>query len=118
MGWGRPRGGGQPGGGQPVSTPAWFYAFSARPNADASDAVITGIISVCGKDAFVLFDPGSIYLYVPSLFAQFLGVTRESLSTPVYVSTHVGDSVIVNRTYWSCIITFCGYETRADLLLL
>ena len=80
--------------------------------------MIIGIISVCGKDASVLFDPGSTYSYVSSLFAPFLGVSRESLSTLVYVSTPVGDSVVVNRIYRSCIITFCGYETRADLLLL
>jgi len=118
VGWGRPRGGGQPGRGQLVGAPARFYAFPARPDAEASDAVITGIISVCVKDASVLFDPGSTYSYVSSLFAPFLGVSRESLSTHVYVSTPVGDSVVVNQIYRSCIIIFCGYETRADLLLL
>ncbi|XP_070050624.1 uncharacterized protein [Nicotiana tomentosiformis] len=118
VGRGRPRGGGQPGGGQPVGAPARFYVFSAKPDVEASDAVITGIISVCGKDASVLFDPGSTYSYVSSLFAPVLGVFHESLSTPIYVSTPVGDSVIVNRIYRSCIITFCGYETRAYLLLL
>ncbi|XP_070049926.1 uncharacterized protein [Nicotiana tomentosiformis] len=29
-----------------------------------------------------------------------------------------GDSVVVDRIYRSCVVTFCGYETRADLLLL
>ncbi|XP_070035994.1 uncharacterized protein [Nicotiana tomentosiformis] len=84
---GRPRGGGQPGGGQPIGAPSRFYAFLARPDAEALDAVITG-------------------------------ASCESLSTFVYVSTPVGDSVVVNRIYRSCIITFYGYETRADLLLL
>ncbi|XP_070054991.1 uncharacterized protein [Nicotiana tomentosiformis] len=81
-------------------------------------AVITGIISICGRDASVLFDPGSTYSYVSSLFAHFLGVSRESLGTLVYVSTPMDDSVIVDRIYWSCIVTFSSYETRADLLLL
>ncbi|XP_070057531.1 uncharacterized protein [Nicotiana tomentosiformis] len=80
MGRGHPRGGGQLGRGHPVGTPARFYAFPSRPDAEASDAVITG--------------------------------------TPVYVSTPVGDFVVVNWIYQSCIITFCGYETREDLLLL
>ena len=57
VGRGRPRGGGQPGGGQLVGAPARYYASPARPDAEASDAVITGIISICGKDASVLFDP-------------------------------------------------------------
>ncbi|XP_070046904.1 uncharacterized protein [Nicotiana tomentosiformis] len=118
VGRGRPRGGGQSGGGQVGGAPARFYAFPARPDAVASDAVITYIISVCGRDALVLFVLGSTYSYVSSLFAHFLGVTRESLGTPVYVSIPVGDSVVVDRIYWSCIVTLCGYETRADLLLL
>ncbi|XP_070055042.1 uncharacterized protein [Nicotiana tomentosiformis] len=86
VGRGHPRGGGQP-----VGTLARFYAFPARPDAEASDAMITGIIS---------------------------GASQESLSTPVYVSTPVSDSVVVNQIYRSCVVTLYGYETRADLLLL
>ncbi|XP_070042937.1 uncharacterized protein [Nicotiana tomentosiformis] len=108
-----PRGGGQVGG-----APARFYAFPTRPDVVASDAVITYVISVGGRVASVLFDPGSTYLYVSSLFAYFLDVPRESLGNPVYVSTQMGDSVIVDQIYRSCIITFCGYETRVNLLLL
>ncbi|XP_070034517.1 uncharacterized protein [Nicotiana tomentosiformis] len=36
----------------------------------------------------------------------------------INVSTPVGDSVVVDRIYRSCIMTLCGYEIRADLLLL
>ncbi|XP_070054725.1 uncharacterized protein [Nicotiana tomentosiformis] len=82
----------------------------------ASYVVITCNISVCGREASVLFDQGSTYSYVSSLFAHFLGVSRESLDNPIYVSTPVGDSVIVDRIYRSCIVTLCGHETRADLL--
>ncbi|XP_070043183.1 uncharacterized protein [Nicotiana tomentosiformis] len=89
VGRGRPRGGGQQGRDQPVGTPAWFYAFPARPDVEASDVVIIGIISICGKDASVLFDPGSSYSDVSSLFSPFLGVSHESSSSPVYVSTHI-----------------------------
>ncbi|XP_070056918.1 uncharacterized protein [Nicotiana tomentosiformis] len=71
VGRGHPRGGGQAGGGQSGSAPAKFYAFPARPDAVASNAVIT-----------------------------------------------VGDSVVVDQINRSCTVTFCGYETRTDLLLL
>ncbi|XP_070040451.1 uncharacterized protein [Nicotiana tomentosiformis] len=91
---------------------------AARPDAVASDVVITCIISACSRDASVLFDPGSTYSYVSSLFAQFLDIPRESLGTPIYVSTPVVDSVLVDQIYRSCVVTFCDYETRADLLLL
>ncbi|XP_070054052.1 uncharacterized protein [Nicotiana tomentosiformis] len=100
-----PRGGGQAGG-----TPAKFYAFPVRPDAAASD--------VCCRDASILFDPGSTYSYASSLFAHYLDVPHESLGVPIFVSTPVGDSVVMDRVYRSCIVTFCGYETRANLLLL
>ncbi|XP_070035063.1 uncharacterized protein [Nicotiana tomentosiformis] len=96
----------QSGGGQPAGAPARFYAFSARPDALASYAMITFTISVCGRDASVLFDPGSTYSYVSSLFAQFLDIPRESLGTHVYVSTPVGDFVIVDWIYRSCVVMF------------
>ncbi|XP_070032512.1 uncharacterized protein [Nicotiana tomentosiformis] len=118
VGRGRPRGGGQAGGGRSDGTPSRFYAFPARLDAVASDAVITCIISVCVRDVSILFDLGSTYSYVSSLFDHFLGVPRESLGALVYVSTPVGDSVIVDQIYRSYIITFYGYKTRADLLLL
>ncbi|XP_070023192.1 uncharacterized protein [Nicotiana sylvestris] len=108
----------QSGGGQPADAPARFYALPARPDALASDAVITGIISVGGRDASVLFDPGSTYSYVSSLFARFLVISPEPLGTPVHVSTPVGDSVVVDWIYRSCVVTFYGFDTRADLLLL
>ncbi|XP_070055260.1 uncharacterized protein [Nicotiana tomentosiformis] len=63
-------------------------------------------------------DKGSTYSCVSSMLAHFLDVPRESLGTPVYVSTPVGDSVVVDRVYRSCIVTLCGYKTRADILLL
>ncbi|XP_070043228.1 uncharacterized protein [Nicotiana tomentosiformis] len=89
---GRPRGGGRSGGGQ-----AYFYALSARPNAIASDAVITGIFSVCHRDASILFDPGSTYSYVFSYFAHYLDMPCESLASSVYLSTPVGDTIIVDH---------------------
>ncbi|XP_070020732.1 uncharacterized protein [Nicotiana sylvestris] len=58
-----------------------------------------GIISVDGRDASVLFDPGSTYSYVSSLFARFLVISPKPLGTPIHVSTPVGDSVVVDRIY-------------------
>ncbi|XP_023773747.1 uncharacterized protein LOC111922420, partial [Cyanistes caeruleus] len=91
---------------------------SGRTDASASDAVITGIISVCHRDASVLFDPGSTYSYVSMYFAHYLGTSRELLALPVHVSTPVGDTVVVDRVYRSCVVTIGGLETRVDLLLL
>ncbi|XP_070040833.1 uncharacterized protein [Nicotiana tomentosiformis] len=43
---------------------------------------------------------------------------RDSLISHVYVSTHVGNSIVVDRVYRSCVISIGSFETRVDLLLL
>jgi len=113
VGKGHPRGRDQSGG-----APTRFYDFLARTDVVASDVAIKCIISIRGRDASVLFDLGFAYSYVSSLFAYFLGVPHESLGTSEYVSTLVGDSVVVDRIIQSCIMNLYSYETREDLLLL
>ncbi|XP_070005623.1 uncharacterized protein [Nicotiana sylvestris] len=110
---GRPRGGCRLGDGH-----ARFYDIPARPETVASDIVITGIASVCHRDASILFDPGSIYSYVLSYFARYLEMIRESLVSHVHVTTRVGDTIIVDHMYRWCVVTIGGLETRVDLLLL
>ena len=94
------------------------YAFSGRPEAEASDVVITGIVLVCHRPATVLFDPGSTYSYVSTYFGPSLDILCESLDFPIRVSTPVGDSVIVDRVYRLCIVTLMGYDTHAYLRVL
>ncbi|XP_070034276.1 uncharacterized protein [Nicotiana tomentosiformis] len=110
---GRPREIAPSGGAQPR-----FYTFSARFEAESSDAVITGIVPVCHRDASVLFDPGSTYSYVSSYFASHFGVPRDSLSASVCVSTPVGDSIAVDHVYRLCVVTIGSLEASTDLLLL
>ncbi|XP_070022421.1 uncharacterized protein [Nicotiana sylvestris] len=90
----------------------------AKPEAESSNAVIIGIISVCSRDASVLFDLGYSYFYVSSYFASYFVMPRDSLSAPAYVSTHVGDDIVVDRAYRLCVVTIGSLETSADLLLL
>ncbi|XP_070016981.1 uncharacterized protein [Nicotiana sylvestris] len=78
----------------------------------------SGTVSVCSRDASVLFDPRSTYSYVSSYFATYLVVPHDSLIAPVYVSILVGDYIVVDRVYRSCVVIIGGLETRVDLLLL
>ncbi|XP_027767800.1 uncharacterized protein LOC114074085 [Solanum pennellii] len=111
------RGGGR-GGSQSDGGRSHCYAFPGRPEAEASDAVITGIIPVCHRPATVLFDPGSTYSYVSTYFAPSLDILCESLDLPIRVSTPVGDSVVVDRVYRLCTVTLIEYDTHADLKVL
>nr|XP_033516046.1 uncharacterized protein LOC117280440 [Nicotiana tomentosiformis] len=96
----------------------WRYVFLGRPEAVASNAVIRSMVSFCHRDTSILFDPGSTYSYVSLKFAPYLDVPCGSLLILVHVSSPVGDSIMVDPTYRSCVVTIRGYETRVDLLLL
>ncbi|XP_019252663.1 PREDICTED: uncharacterized protein LOC109231455 [Nicotiana attenuata] len=43
---------------------------------------------------------------------------RDSLDVPVSVSTLVGDSIVVDQLYRSCVVTINGFDTVVDILLL
>ncbi|XP_070042730.1 uncharacterized protein [Nicotiana tomentosiformis] len=76
------------------------------------------MIPVCDRGASVLFDPRFTYSFVSSYFALFLDISRDSLSSRVYVSTPVGDSIIVDRVYRLWLLVNGGYETKVYLCLL
>lgn len=52
-----------------------------------------------------------------SYFVSYLVMTHDSLDILVYLSTPVGDSIIIDRVYPSCLVTINGYDTIVDLLL-
>ncbi|XP_070039319.1 uncharacterized protein [Nicotiana tomentosiformis] len=110
---GFPRGAGQLGGGQ-----THCYAFLGRPEAEAFDIVIEGIVTVYHRYALVLFDHGSTYSYVSSYFISHLDFPCSSLNIPVYVYTTVGVSIMVDRMYRSCVVTIDDDEISVDHLLL
>ena len=97
---------------------AHCYAFPGWSEAETSDAVITCNLLVCDCMASVLFDPGSTFSYVSSAFANGLNLHCELLDIPIRVSTPVGESVIVEKVYRSCLVTFVGSNTHIDLVIL
>ncbi|XP_070008225.1 uncharacterized protein [Nicotiana sylvestris] len=103
----------------PRSSQAMITALVATsPTHPARGGGRRGITLVCHRDASVLFNTGSTYSYVSYYFAPHLCVSRDTLSSLVYVSTRMGDSLIVDRIYRSCLVALSGFETRVDLLLL
>lgn len=84
----------------------------------ALDDVIICIVSVCHKDSSVLLDPGSTYSYVLSYFTPYLDMPHDFLDILIHMSILVGDSIMMDCVYWSCVVAIGGYEIMVDLLLL
>ena len=97
---------------------AHCYAFPGQSEAETSDVVITGNLLICDCMASVLFDPGSTFSNVSSVFANVLNLHCELLDMPIRVSTLVGESGIVEKVYRSCLVTFMGSNTHVDLVIL
>ncbi|XP_047260405.1 uncharacterized protein LOC124893447, partial [Capsicum annuum] len=107
------RTGGRSGGGR-----GQLYAVPARPETDISDAVVISTILVCRKSALALLDPGSTYSNISSYYTPWLDLTSDLLSVPLRASTHVGDSLVVDRVFRSYVMTVSDVDTYADLIIL
>ena len=71
---------------------------------------------VCSRPALSLFDPGSTHLYVSSYFAAGFDMTADHMCTPLYVSSPVGRSLVVDRVYRYRSVVLSGYETFVDVI--
>nr|XP_009801880.1 PREDICTED: uncharacterized protein LOC104247537 [Nicotiana sylvestris] len=77
---------------------ARVFAFT-RQDAQASNVVVTGILSFCSFDALALIDPGSTHSYVSSYFALRFSRQPELLNDPFLVATPVGESLLAKFFY-------------------
>ncbi|CAJ2633390.1 unnamed protein product [Trifolium pratense] len=106
----RGRGQSQVGGGQ-----ARVFALT-RQDAQASNAVVTGMLSICSHDACVLFDPGATHSFVSRPFAACLGIDPSLLEVPLMVATPIGDYLLAKTIYRSCKVLIEGHSLLADLV--
>ena len=56
-------------------------------------------------------------MYLPHLL-MVINLHCELLDMPIRVSTPVGESVIVEKVYRSCLVIFVGSNTHVDLVIL
>ncbi|XP_075076495.1 uncharacterized protein LOC142163141 [Nicotiana tabacum] len=96
---------------------ARVFAFT-RQDAQASNAAVTNILSVCSFDALALIDPGSTHSYVSSYFALRFSRYSKLLNDPFLVATPIGESLLTEYVYRACQIRVEGKDTLADLIVL
>ncbi|XP_073226982.1 uncharacterized protein [Cicer arietinum] len=89
-----------------------------RQDAQTCNAVVTGILSICSRDAHVLFDLGATHSFVSSWFATRLGKCSSSLEEPLVVATPVGGNLLAKSVYRCCDITIDGKVFSVDLVVI
>ncbi|KAL0553651.1 hypothetical protein IC582_007551 [Cucumis melo] len=91
------------------------YAMTQQEAEDAPD-IITGTILICNVPADVLFDPGTTYSFVSSIFLTKLNRILEPLSEGLAIYTPVGDVLLVNEVLRNCEVLVEGISLLVDLL--
>ncbi|CAJ2633781.1 unnamed protein product [Trifolium pratense] len=89
-----------------------------RQDAQASNAVVTGILSICSQEAHVLFDPGATHSFVSLWFASRLGKNSSVLDEALVVALPVGDKLFAESVYSSCDVSIAGQILFADLVVI
>lgn len=89
-----------------------------KQDAEASNDVMIGTLSLFSKDAKVLFDSGATYSFVSIAFACHANKNTKPLGCYLSVATPMGDNMILNQVYKSCFLSFGDRKFSADLLLI
>jgi len=80
--------------------------------------VIIGIIPLCERSTFVLFNLGYTFSCVSTYFAIVFDMIYDRMCVPFNVSPLVSVALLVDRVYRSCVVSFDGYDTWVDFIIL
>ncbi|XP_070050422.1 uncharacterized protein [Nicotiana tomentosiformis] len=102
----------------PASSSQQGDSTSSRVNSffQLDPPVFTGILIVQSYNVYALIDPGFTLSYVTPYVAMEFGIEPEQLHEPFFVSTPVGESMVVAMVYRDCVVTVHGWDTMDDCI--
>ena len=71
-------------------------------DAQASNAVVTSTLTICSRQALVLFDSGATHSFVSPSFALCLDMIFDVLNSPLTMLTPIGEVYLINRFLLGC----------------
>lgn len=77
---------------------------------------MTNTLSLFSRYAKVLFDSGATFSFISIAFAYHANRNTKPLDCYLIVASPMGDNMIVNQVYNSCLISFGDINFYADLL--
>ncbi|XP_057988931.1 uncharacterized protein LOC131172005 [Hevea brasiliensis] len=81
-----------------------------QQEARASPEVVMGILSIFGRDAHILINPGSTHSFVSQSFSVHADKELKLLDCGLVVGTPVGNSSICEHVYNDCVIKVGDHE--------
>ncbi|XP_074359979.1 uncharacterized protein LOC141700104 [Apium graveolens] len=113
----RNTGGGGTGGGSGSQQNLTARVFALTANqATANSGTISGTLLIGRRDAYVLFDTGSTHSVVSLSFVRHLGVAPSLLYPHMFISTPMGNSVVISDVYRECPIAVGDRRCKVNLL--
>ena len=71
-------------------------------DAQASNIVVTGTLTIYSKQTLVLFDSSATHSFVSPSFALCLDMRFDVLNSPLTVLTLVGEMYLINKVFPGC----------------
>ncbi|KAJ1410736.1 Retrotransposon gag domain, partial [Sesbania bispinosa] len=103
-----------------ASAPAALASFQdpSAPVRQFGGSSGRGILPICSRDAHVLFDPGATHSFVSLSFSTQLGKSPSSLDDTLAVTTPIGEILLVDCVYRSCVVSIEGKELFSNQIAL
>ncbi|XP_073133341.1 uncharacterized protein [Henckelia pumila] len=96
---------------------ACVFALTQEEAGKAND-VVAGTILINQSHVYVLFDYGSMHLFISKRFAKKLGLIPEILVEPFRVATPTSKAIETHRVHRDCIIGISEHVFQAELIQL
>ncbi|XP_059654941.1 uncharacterized protein LOC132301729 [Cornus florida] len=117
-GKGFPHGSSLKGGGRAISgsqAQGRVFAMTLQ-DAQATPEVVTGTLSILNRNVTVLINPGSTHSFVASSIAIHLGRPLSPLDNKLFISTPMGEVVVVANEYRDCVLQMGDRQLKVNLI--
>ena len=100
---------------RPQRTQTRIFAMTAN-EAQANTNSVTGIISIFGEPARVLFDSGASRSFISTSFALHANRELTSLKSKLIVTTPLGERIVRTSVFKGCEVVVEGIVLKANLI--
>ena len=94
-----------------------IFAMTHR-DAQATSDVVIGTLQIHTLFSRTLIDPSSMHSFISISFVGLLGMSIDNINFDLFVTTPLGDFVVVNKILRNCCVMIGYREMTVDLVLL